>query len=213
MYEYKVCHNQALKAVSAFAWSEYGIPVKDFLNNYEICRAKVKSRIVGASSNNRLLYFSELITRFDSKIDVDVAVKLADFYWTAYFSEMKLAEGIEEFIQKLRHRGVQIAMITDQVSDTQLRKIRILRIEKLFDFVVTSEECSGEKKSLAPFQLLFERTKGKDFGCVWFIGDEIQDWPREVAVTTKIFLASPYAGKVPRGVKKICNYKDACKLI
>lgn len=143
LYEYKNSHNMALRSVSQFAKAEYGIPPHIFLESYEKSRARVKSRVSGASSHNRLLYFTELITELNLKLDT--TTRLYDEYWSAYFQVMKLAEGTEEFMQKLRHSGVQICIVTDQISHTQVKKLKILGIEKYLDYMVTSEECSGKR--------------------------------------------------------------------
>ena len=213
LYRYDVCHEEALKAVSDRVKFEYGIPAKRFLLEYENSRSNVKSRIKGASSHNRLLYFLEWMSQFELKLDLDVAVTLNDVYWATYFSQMKLPEGVEELFRKIRHRGIPTSLVTDQVSEIQYRKLRVLKIERYFDNIVTSEECAGEKVSEEPFYLLFSRIRRKEFDCIWFIGDEIQDWPTNVPATTKIFFASPFARKAPRDVRKIHSYKDVCKLI
>jgi len=213
LYKYDVCHRRALKAVSNLVASDYGVSSRLFHSQYEYSRSKVKSRISGASSHNRLLYFSEWISQFDSKLGIDVAMTFNEVYWSAYLSEMKLSEGVEDLLIRIRHRGIQISLVTDQISDIQYRKLRVLRIERYFDYIVTSEECAGEKKSGEPFDLLYSRTRGKDFNCLWFIGDEVQDWPSEAPSHEKVFFASPFARRVPRGVIKIQNYKDICKFI
>lgn len=213
LYRYDFCHKRALKAVSNLASSDYGVSARRFLSQYEYARSRVKSRINGASSHNRLLYFSEWISQFDSKLEIDVAVIFSDVYWSAYLSEMKLSEGVEDLLRRFRHRGIQTSLVTDQVSDIQYRKLRVLKIEKYFDYIVTSEECAGEKRSGEPFQLLFSRIGDKKFDCLWFIGDESQDWPNEAPSQEKVLFASPFARRVPDGVIKIHNYKDVCKLI
>jgi len=213
LYRYDVCHKRALRAVSDLAVSEYGLSARRFLSQYKYSRAIVKSRIEGASSHNRLLYFSEWISQFDSKLHIDVAVSFNEVYWSAYLYEMKLSEGVEDLLRRIRHRGIQISLVTDQMSEIQLRKLRVLGIEKYFDYVVTSEECAGEKRSGEPFDLLFSRTRSKQFKCLWFFGDEKQDWPSEVPSHEKVFFASPFARRVPIGVTKIRNYKDICNLV
>jgi putative hydrolase of the HAD superfamily len=213
LYKYGPSHRKGLQSVSDFAWTEYSIPTKLIKKEYEIARSRVKARVNGASSHNRLLYFSELINQLEYRLDVDVAMTCHNIYWTAYFSEMKLSEGAQEFLRSLRHRGVQLALVTDNIAQIQYKKLSILKIEKLFDYVITSEECSNEKISMEPYRLLFKRMRTTELECLWFIGDEIQDWPSEVSAKTKIFLASPYAKRVPKGVKKIQTYKDLSPLL
>jgi FMN phosphatase YigB (HAD superfamily) len=124
---------------------------------------------------------------------------------------MRLAEGYETLIHKLRHKGISIALVTDQIAELQLKKIIILGVEKHFDYVVTSEECSGEKLTLAPFELLISRIRSETLDCVWFIGDEKQDWPIELNLDKKKFFASPFSRRVPRYVQKIYSYRDLVK--
>jgi FMN phosphatase YigB (HAD superfamily) len=174
---------------------------------------RVKSRVNGASSHNRLLYFSELVNRLQAKLNVDTPLIFNDVYWSAYFLEMSLPEGLEPLLRKLRHLSVQLAVVTDHVADLQIRKLRVLELEKQFDYVVTSEECSGEKATLEPFKLLFERIESKEFDCIWFIGDELQDWPNVEQGNEKKYLASPFTRKAPRDIKKIYNYIDLHKLV
>lgn len=213
LYEYQPCHKRALKSVSEFAKLEYGLPSRRFREEYMSARMRVKSRVSGASSHNRLLYFMELVNKLQIKLNIDAPLVFNEIYWSSYFLEMTLPEGLEQLLRKLRHLNVQMAIVTDHVSDLQLRKLRVLNLEKQFDYVITSEECSGEKISLEPFDLLFERIERKDFDCIWFIGDELQDWPNVHQVNEKRYFASPFANIVPKGVEKISNYLDLDNLV
>ena len=213
VYEYEPCHKAGLIAASRIALSEFGISPRVFFREYKNSRAAVKSRISGASSHNRLLYFTELIGSLHMKLDLDAALTLSDTYWASYFLKMKPAEGYERLINALRHRGAGIALVTDQIADIQHKKLMVLGAHKHFDFLVTSEECSGEKKTLAPFELLFSRIGNDNIGDIWFIGDEIHDWPHSMPLSEKKFFASPFARATPRYVQKISSYSNLAKQI
>jgi FMN phosphatase YigB (HAD superfamily) len=142
------------------------------------------------------------------RLDLDAPMNLNDAYWSAYFLRMHLAEGYETLIHKFRHKAITIALVTDQIAELQLKKIRILEIEKHFDYIVTSEECSGEKITLAPFELLISRIRSENLDCTWFIGDEKQDWPTALNLNKKVYFASPFSGRAPKYVRKIYSYKD-----
>lgn len=147
------------------------------------------------------------------KLDLDAALTLSDAYWASYFPRMKPAEGYERLINALRHRGVGIALVTDQIADIQYKKLMVLGAHKHFDFLVTSEECSGEKETLAPFKLLFSRIGNDNMDDIWFIGDEVQDWPHSMPLSGQKFFASPFARATPGYVQKISSYSYLAKQI
>ena len=84
---------------------------------------------------------------------------------------MVLYPGMKELIGTLKQRGRQLALLTDMTAQIQFRKLKQLKLEGVFDHIVTSEEAGEEKPSGRMFELLLEKA-----GCareeMLMIGDD-----------------------------------------
>ena len=88
-----------------------------------------------------------------------------------------------------------------------------LKIEKFFDYVVVSQETQLEKVSYQPFQLLVSRLKKASYDHIWLIGDNEQDFPRDIFNTSTKFFLSPYSKAQVGEAKKIYDYATLQKMI
>jgi FMN phosphatase YigB (HAD superfamily) len=178
LYSYSEANEAGINALISLGASETGLSKKLFFEKYQQARNAVKARLgETASSHSRLLYIHEALSRLGFANQSSLTLTLEQEFWRNYLMAMKLREGAENLLSTLRFNHIPIALVTDLTLQIQLRKITYLKIESFFDVVVASEESTNEKKSLDPFDLLFERCNTNWLEHVWFIGDSESDAP------------------------------------
>ena len=186
----------------------FGFSQKNVRRNLTIARSNVKKRVEGASSHERLLYFSEFLEVSGIPSDVKFLIAAESHYWTSYFEKMSLARDVKELLTKLRLINIKVALVTNLVSGIQYRKLLHLGIENLFDVVITSQETNREKATFEPFSLLIERLQiSETLNEVWFVGDEQDDFPSNFPCKNIRFFASPYS-RIRSQDSKLIHLKD-----
>jgi FMN phosphatase YigB (HAD superfamily) len=103
-------------------------------------------------------------------------------YWSNYLSQIDVRKGLSSFIQLARLHQIPIFLISDLTLQTQLRKLLRLKLDDAFDFIFTSEEIGGDKKTGKPAKLLDSLIKEVDV--TWFFGDVESDFLIKNGVNT-----------------------------
>lgn len=178
IYSYEDPNRLATSALVTLGSNETGLSEPDFKEVLFNSRDMVKNRLgPTASSHSRLLYIHEALSRLGFSNQPLLTLQLEQEFWRTYISSMKINQGVENFLTLLRFNDVKIALVTDLTLQIQLRKLIYLKIDKFFDVIVASEETSGDKITLQPFELLTERCQTDWLKNVWFIGDSLGDIP------------------------------------
>ncbi len=155
-YRYEPCHQGGMKAAHSVAAviHESWLLEKKFGEDYLRAREAVKKLTEGQGARHcRLLYFKKLVeTRFGCT-DIAATRILHSAYWDGYFREMKLDPGLVETAGRLRAAGVRIAWVTNFTTERQMLKIRKLHVEKIAEFLITSEEAGADKPAENIFRL------------------------------------------------------------
>lgn len=181
LYSYEGCNLAGNKALFALGASETGVSSQHFETVFSKAREKVKTRLgKTGSSHSRLLYIHEALSKLGFSNQPSLALSLEQEFWREYLLAMTLRPGAEDLLLSLRFNHIPIALVTDLTLQIQLRKLVFLKLESFFDVVVASEESSGDKSSLAPFEVLAERSQKVWLENVWFVGDGKHDGPVEL---------------------------------
>jgi FMN phosphatase YigB (HAD superfamily) len=216
LYEYESCNKAGESAFAAFAAETFGISRKIAKDYLKVARGNVKSRVTGASSHERILYYAEFLAICNGVSDPRFLLEAESRYWSNYFAQMRLAAFARELLVKARLNGITVALVTDLTSSIQYRKLVYLGIDSLFDVIVTSQETSGEKETYEPFELLSKRLKKiMNLDSVWFVGDSKFDFPELFEANSKTYFISPYAQRAPinRNAIKLQSYKKLLTLL
>ena len=175
LYEYDKCNEAAIessinKLAGIFAKSK--AEIKEI---FEKSREKVKSQLKDtAASHSRLLYLQKTIEALKGRTDSALTHEIHDFFWQEYLNEMKLYDGVSDFLEYTKQKKIQLAIVSDLTADIQLKKIIKLGLNNHIDFVVTSEESGMDKPHPSIFSLALEKLRvPKDE--VVMIGDDIKD--------------------------------------
>ena len=83
-----------------------------------------------------------------------------------------LFDGVIDYLNHLKSKGIITANITDLTAQIQFRKLVYFGLDELFDYVVTSEEAGADKPDKKAFELALKKLKflphRSDF-IVWII--------------------------------------------
>ncbi len=174
LYDYKSCHKAALNAASELFLRETGIDNERFGELYNICRREINRELHGlASSHNRLLYFQRVMEKMNLKVNAKLILGLYNAYWNVFIENIRIYDGVFDFIKECRKKGVKLVLVTDLTADVQMKKIAMLGLDNYIDAVVTSEEARLEKPLMPIFWLALKKIRiaAQD---VWVIGDSIE---------------------------------------
>jgi HAD superfamily hydrolase (TIGR01509 family) len=87
--------------------------------------------------------------------------RIADTYRTAYLTARRAVPGALELLRALRARAPRLCLgiITNNVVDEQLEKLRVLELQHLIDVLVISEEVGVTKPDPAIFRTALARAR------------------------------------------------------
>lgn len=173
LYEYEVCNVNAMSCISKIVSNKFKISESNFINYYEKARLQVKKRLTGsASSHSRLLYIKEAFEYMKIGSQIETIIELEQAYWNKYLEKAVLFSGVYEFLKILKDRGIVLTCLTNLNTFIQLKKIYYLNLEKVFDYIITSEEIGLEKPNKMCFILAQNKMKlsGEE---IWMIGDDL----------------------------------------
>lgn len=174
LYSYEDAHTTALRSVKEKIRGSLSISFDDFDSAYLQSRGDVKRRLAGtAAAHSRILYFQRMLELFGLKSQPLLALDLEQTYWRSFLDGSTVFDGVVEFLDQLRLLGIPTAIVTDQTAQIQLRKLVFFGLDKLIDFVVTSEEAGADKPGAALFQIALEKLEVRD-GPVWMVGDSAE---------------------------------------
>ena len=170
VYEYNKPHNKGLSAIFIYCRKHFNLSSEEVRTAYNHGREKVHIELrETAASHNRLLYIQKMLESLEIS-PFKHALKLYNAYWDTFLEEMKLYDGVVDFLEKYNGK---ICIVSDLTAHIQYRKIQKLNIGKYIDFIVTSEESGREKPHAYPFMLALEKLKltNKD---LFMVGDSFK---------------------------------------
>jgi len=155
LYDYGRAHLPAQEALVIFLSSQLRLKPHTVSSGLEKARQSVKKRLGStASSHSRLIYISEYLRTLNCYSQIELSLSGESIYWNTYLSEMRLFEDVHNFLLFTRNCGYVNALVTDLNTSIQMRKLRFLGVDTVFDLIVTSEEAGGDKATGMPEQLL-----------------------------------------------------------
>lgn len=174
-YEYAPCHAAGAAEAKTLAGELLNLAAGDFDRLWAQARASVKAQLgPSASSHSRLLYFQRAIELAGLASQVGAALQLEQAYWRAFLDASRLFEGATEFLDDLRIARVPTVIVTDLTAQIQFRKMLHWRLDRLIDWIVTSEESGADKPAPNSYRLALEKVKPAP-GPIWMISDEVKD--------------------------------------
>ncbi|MDQ3188957.1 MAG: HAD family hydrolase [Pseudomonadota bacterium] len=174
LYDYAPCDTAGMNAARGVAQQLLNISSTDFNRCFADARVEVKARLGSTgAAHNRLLYFQRTIERAGFASQPFVGLQLEQAFWRAYLDAAVLFPSVQEFLDDLRIGGIPTVIVSDLTAQIQFRKLILLGLDRLVDWVVTSEESGRDKPDPASFELALAKIGGVE-GIVWMIGDDIR---------------------------------------
>lgn len=175
LYEYEPSHQSAIEA--CFREYQKNLPqvtFEHFEMQYRNSRTEVTKRLSPQGAcRSRLLAFMHMFEREKSKDAYSKAERFDDIYWNNFYSSMVISSKALQFLKKCNKNSITVCIVTDMLTNIQIRKINALKIGHLISAIVTSEEAGAEKPSVRIFQAALDKTKGKKEKSI-FIGDDLE---------------------------------------
>jgi FMN phosphatase YigB (HAD superfamily) len=185
LYSYDCAHKPAQNALNSFLAKQMRLKSADIEVDFESAKALVKKRLGNvASGHSRLLYIAEFMNQHGIISRPSFVLSAEQVYWSTFLANMRLFEGVKDFLTQLRIRSCKTILVTDLTSAIQYRKIGWLGLDNYFDLVITSEDAGGDKLSGLPEQLLVQLLNEPN-PSGWSIGDE--EWDHLFAKSTVFF--------------------------
>ncbi len=133
----------------------------------------------GSNSSKHYDYFIRRLNKFDNEMEY---ISYSDYYKyiaaavMAYHEEkinsIQLFDDVDVSLRKLRKLSIKTAIITDGISIKQYEKILRLKIEKLIDLVIVSDEIGIKKPNPKLFSYWLKKC-GVEGPETIYIGDRI----------------------------------------
>lgn len=174
LYDYASCNTAGMNAARGLAQQLLNISSTDFDRCFADARVQVKARLGSTgAAHSRLLYFQRLLERAGFASQPFVGLQLEQAFWRAYLDAAVLFQSVQEFLDDLRIGGIPTVIVSDLTAQIQFRKLILLGLDRLVDWIVTSEESGRDKPDPASFELALAKVGGVE-GPVWMIGDDIR---------------------------------------
>ncbi|MBT3980009.1 MAG: HAD family hydrolase [Bacteriovoracaceae bacterium] len=218
LYEYDVCHEYALDVAVQKISSITNQKTDEIRLQYDQAKNLVKKTLKKtqsqgiASSHNRLLYFQKYFETI-GLTPIPVALELYHLYWNSYLEKAVLFDGVIDFFEETKKRGLKVVVVTDLTADVQHQKIEKLGLGKYLDLIVTSEEAGVEKPNLEIFQLALEKAELLASE-VCMIGDNYKkDIEGAVSANIRAYYITSESREESEGVVSFTDFNQLAKLI
>ena len=154
LYDYSSAHKAAILALLKQLDIKFGISYQKGLDTYNNARKMVHHLLLGtASSHSRLLYIQKMLELLKISV-IQYALPLETIYWNEYLKNMRLFEGVHDFIKKNQD---SICFLTDLTTSIQLQKLHALKLDCFSCQLVCSEEVGHEKPHPLMFNIALEK--------------------------------------------------------
>jgi len=97
-----------------------------------------------------------------------------EYYSANHDRELKLFDGVEEMLKKLKENGIKIALATNAYRDSTMQALSHLKIDKYFNDIVCFDEVENGKPAPDMLHLLLERNSVSNRDAL-FVGDSSRD--------------------------------------
>jgi HAD superfamily hydrolase (TIGR01549 family) len=170
LYSYTNSHSIALHETLMYISTIFQIDIEQLNVKYTTISNSLKYELgTTASCHNKNIYFKQLLENHNKKLDQLETIN--NIYWTTFLNASTLYEGVKEFIQWNRQKGIKIGILTDYETEYQIKKLHKLGLLEYIDIIVTSEEIGIEKPSSQMFHIILNKMNLK-YSEVIMIGDD-----------------------------------------
>lgn len=176
LYPYDLCNTYAQKKVFESLTKKYSLDLKTVQKHFKEARLLTHQRLKNtAASHHRLFYLQTVLEKITGRTQVKETLILSDLFWKSYFQKMHLHPGWLKILKSLKQKNIKILILTDLTAQIQLQKLKKLKIDRLIDFVVTSEEAGIEKPHPLIFKYALQKTNCRAEQVIMIGDDQTKD--------------------------------------
>jgi len=173
LYDYSPVSKKALEKVYKILKKEIKISKTKFLKVFNDSKKEVRKELSHSpDSHDRIIYFQ----RFGEKLNLNLnlTLKLYNIYYNSFLKLIKKRKGVKETFKKIKEKGLKIIIVTNEVVEIQLRKIKKLGLINYVDYFVASENVGVDKPNKKIFLYALKKINAKPFE-VMMVGDNERD--------------------------------------
>ncbi|WP_322924053.1 HAD family hydrolase [Paenibacillus campi] len=212
LYDYQSAHRIAMDITCKAIENELGLAAEQVQESFMQARNQIHTELdMTASSHNRLLYFQRMYEILGIH-PVQYALDSYERYWSTLLDQMRLNEGVPEFLQSIQDR--KVCILTDLTAHIQHRKILRLNLGEHVDCLVTSEEAGREKPHPYMFMLALQKMK-LQASEVCMIGDSFKkDMLGAHRLDIQAYWYNPdaKAQQLPQGIVSFTSFHDLLQM-
>jgi len=145
-------------------------------------------------------------------INLDNYEEISKFYLKALSNAAFFIEGAEEFLKILKEKGIRMAAITNGVESVQQNRAKIAKLNRFFEFILTSEKA-GKPKPEPDIFYHAEKLSKVPLSKSVYVGDNIEtDYEGAKRANLDFILFDP-ENKFNVNIKKAKNFSELYELL
>ena len=208
LYSYDEAHEPAMEALRAYAREHLGLEPEQLAREITLAAEDVKRRLDAdcAALHNRTLRIQVMLER--NRLPLSHAAPMGELYWDTLLRHAEPSPGSLTCLTKLKEQGYILGIGTDMTIEYQLKKLNVLQMLPLIDFIVSSEEANVEKPHSKVFSVCAEKAGVSPQECL-FIGDSLKKdvlGPRSMGMHSLWYCPDPEKAKLHPEIEILTHY-------
>lgn len=145
-------------------------------------------------------------------INLDNYEEISKFYLKALSNAAFFIDGAEEFLKTIKEKGIRMAAITNGVESVQQNRAKIAKLNRFFEFILTSEKV-GKPKPEPDIFYFAEKLSKVPLSKSVYVGDNIEtDYEGAKRANLDFILFDP-ENKFNVNIKKAKNFSELYELL
>ena len=175
LYDYEYAHAKSIKYCHEKTnIINKAINFKRFIKDYINCRNLITSKFKNnGSSRSRILALQMLFENYKIKMAYMHAYSFENLYWKTLYKFMEPNNSLIEALKTHKKNGIKVCALSDMQMRIQVEKLKKLKLNKVIDFLVTSEEVGIEKPAKKIFKYALRKLSAEPSRTL-MIGDNIK---------------------------------------
>jgi len=149
LYNYEEANNNALDSLFNYISIENEIDKNNVKKEFNKITLNIKKSNNSHNKFNKSIYIKYLIEYLS--LPLDKYFDYTKIYEDEFNNSIQLYSGVIDLLELFQSKKIKIGLITNNIFEQQIKKLKKLSILKYFDMIITSAECGYEK----PNEMIF----------------------------------------------------------
>jgi putative hydrolase of the HAD superfamily len=155
LYESKTAAKSADLAVMEHLSQFCGIGKEELFEEWKAIVNELKTS-KDPKLRHRKYSYSILLKKHELNIKVD---EIYEIFLKDFLKNLKLFEGVKETLEELKKRNFKLVIVSEDFKEQLEKKIKVLSLEKFFDFFVTCDDVGSMKPDRKYYEIVKSRLK------------------------------------------------------